>query len=68
MVKHKDLKSLLEGFYLKNKTKGNSFIKSKFKSLGAPKRSLDRWLKLLREGKSLIRKAGSGRISKIVTK
>ncbi|KAL4473425.1 hypothetical protein ABPG72_012104 [Tetrahymena utriculariae] len=68
MAKHKELKHVLESFFLKNKNKGKPFMKRRFKEFGAPKRSLNRWLKMLYEGKSLSRKVGSGRIPKIATK
>ncbi|KAL4460788.1 hypothetical protein ABPG72_002909 [Tetrahymena utriculariae] len=60
MGKHFELKKILTDFFKKNKNKGRRFIKRKFVELGAPKRSLNRRLKLLYEGKSLDRKKGSG--------
>ncbi|KAL4501519.1 hypothetical protein ABPG72_018570 [Tetrahymena utriculariae] len=68
MKGHKQTKELLESFYKKNIHKGKTFIKNKFLAIGTSKRSLDRWLKLLSEGKSLTRKVGSGRPCRIATK
>ena len=68
MGKYDSLKTTLYDFYKKNKSKGRGFIKDQFLKLGAPKRSLNRWLISLENNKSLERKIGSGRPAKIASK
>jgi len=68
MAKFDALKTTLYKFYEKNKQKGRKYIRDKFLELGAPERSLDRWLTTLEENKSLERKVGSGRRPKFATK
>ena len=53
---------------LKNKHLEEKEIRDTFLKLGAPKRSLDRWLLLLQQNKPLLRMSGSGRPAKIATK
>ena len=68
MAKHSELKITLEKYFHENEKLGRKHIYSKFISLGAPKRSLNRWLELLFSKKSLVRKTGSGRPAKLTTK
>ncbi|KAL4465572.1 hypothetical protein ABPG72_014021 [Tetrahymena utriculariae] len=67
MKKYQEKKKILSEFYQKNKNKGRAFIKKQFTILGTPQRSLDRWITLLEQGKSLDRQSGSGRLPKIAS-
>ena len=51
----------MQNFYEKNKNLGRKEIRDRFLKLGAPERSLNNWLRLLEQGKTLQRKVGSGR-------
>ncbi len=58
--------------YCQNKNEKNRNLRrkqifEKFRELDAPKRSLNRWLTILEEKKSLRRKKGSGRVTKKAT-
>jgi hypothetical protein len=68
MAKYDDLKSVLYRYYQKKPRKSRKFIYDMFIELGAPKRSLNRWLELLEKNKSIMRKEGSGRRAKIAVK
>ena len=68
MAKYDDLKSVLYRYYQKKTRKSRKFIYDMFIELGAPKRSLNRWLELLEKNKSIMRKEGSGRRAKIAVK
>jgi hypothetical protein len=67
MAKYDDLKNTLHKFYVKNRNLGRKQIFEKFRELDAPKRSLNRWLTILEEKKSLRMKKGSGRVTKKAT-
>lgn len=67
MGKHDNLKKNLHDFYLKNQHLERKVIYRHFINIGAPKRSLNRWLTLLFNKKNLNRKPGSGRKAKIAT-
>ena len=68
MSKYEALKKNLQDFYEKNANLTRKHFFDKFIDLGAPKRTLNRWLSLLEDKKSLNRKNGSGRVAKIATK
>ena len=57
---HKELKSSLYTYYIKNKDLGRKHIIDKFKDLGVPLNTLNRWFILLEQGNNLERKIGSG--------
>ena len=44
------------------------YVRGHFLKLGAPERSLDRWLNLLNQNKTLVRKIDKGRPTVIATK
>lgn len=67
MHKYESLKKNLENFIKKNKNFDRKQVFKQFSNLGAPKRSLNRWLERLEIGGSLNRKSGSGRPTKIAT-
>ena len=64
MANYSDMKSVLYKYYVKNHHKGRTFIFDLFTELGAPKRSLNRWLTLLENNQTLSRKSGSGKLKK----
>ena len=68
MSKHANLKNVLQNFYEKNKNLGRKKIRDRFLKLGAPERSLNNWLSLLEQGKTLQRKVGIGRPTIIASK
>jgi hypothetical protein len=67
MVKHDALKENLYNFYTANKHLSRKEIFDRFIAIGAPERSLNRWLCNLEQNKTLKRKKGSGRIAKKAT-
>jgi len=64
MTKHDALKENLYNFYTANKHLSRKEIFDRFIAIGAPERSLKRWLYNLEQNKTLKRKKGSGRIAK----
>ena len=64
---YENLKSLLDDHWKKNAHLGREVIRKQFLDLGAPERSLDRWLESLELNGTLKRKSGSGRPVKIAT-
>ncbi len=54
-------------FYTANKHLSRKEIFDRFTAIGAPERSLNRWLCNLEQNKTLKRKKGSGRIAKKAT-
>ena len=71
MKEYDSLKKNLENFVLK--TKENEIYDrktafNKFSGLGAPRRTLDRWLDCLEINETLDRKPGTGRPTKIATR
>lgn len=68
MAKHADLKKVLEIYYQKNHQLGRKHIFDRFIDLGAPKRTLNRWLVRLDQENNLNDKAKAGRPIKIATK
>ncbi len=67
MTKYDHLKETLYSFYKNNSHLGRKAIYDRFIELGAPKRTLNRWLVKLLQNKTLDRKKGSGRIAKKAT-
>ena len=67
MAKHDALKENLYNFYTANKHLSRKEIFDRFIAIGAPDRSLNRWLCNLEQNKTLKRKKGSGRIAKKAT-
>ena len=67
MAKYDGIKELLKNYFEKNAKLGRSHIFERLLNLGAPKRSLHRWLNLLFDKKNLERKPGSDRKKKIAT-
>ena len=61
------LKSVLEKYYQKNHALGRRHFFENFKDMGAPKRTLNNWLRLLEHKKVLTRKKGSAPPTKIAT-
>ena len=67
MAKHDALKENLYNFYTANKHLSRKEIFDRFIAIGAPERSLNRWLCNLEQNKTFKRKKGSGRIAKKAT-
>jgi hypothetical protein len=67
MAKHDALKENLFNFYTSNRHLNRKEIFDRFIAIGAPERSLNRWLCNLEQNKTLKRKKGSGRIAKKAT-
>jgi len=61
------LKENLYNFYIANKHLSRKEIFDRLIAIGAPERSLNRWLCNLEQNKTLKRKKGSGRIAKKAT-
>ncbi len=68
MAKYDHLKETLYKFYNNNRNLSRKEIFDKFHDLGAPKRTLNRWLASLEQNKTLARENGSGRVAKKVTR
>ena len=68
MAKYTYLKNVLQNCFDKNKHHGRKYIRDQFIKLGAPERSLNNWLRLLEQGKTLQRKVGSSRPTTIASK
>ena len=66
MAKYDHLKETLYNFYKNNSHLGRKAIYDRFIELGAPKRTLNRWLVKLLQNKTLDRKKGSGSKKKVV--
>ena len=67
MAKHVNLKETLYNFYKNHRHLSRKEIFNRFRELGAPKRSLNRWLCALEQKKTLKRKKSSGRVAKKAT-
>ena len=67
MAKYEHLKQVLYEFYKNNGHLSRKEVFDKFRGLGAPERTLNRWLVLLAQNKTLGRKKGSGRVTKKAT-
>ena len=68
MAKYDHLKETFYKFYNNNRNLSRKEIFDKFHDLGAPKRTLNRWLASLEQNKTLARENGSGRVAKKVTR
>jgi len=67
MAKYEHLRQVLYEFYKNNRHLSRKEIFDRFLGLGAPKRTLNRWLVLLAQNETLERKKGSGRVTKKAT-
>ena len=68
MKSNDSAKDVLYKYYHENREKSKFEIASHIIALGYPKSSVYRWINILEQGKSLVRKKGSGRPKKIATK